>query len=207
MPERPSGTAAIRPHGPVHVSAASPHDLATTYADVPIAFEVREVLDVVAVDRGLGGLHLVERALDRPWIKDYDAEPGNHPSAWPSRFDVRGWHVLGAWRGGARVGGAVVVHGERGLDVLGGDPHAAALWDLRVLPAARGAGVGAALFDAAAAWARGRGARRLVVETQTVNVPACRFYARRGCTLAAIRCGAYSTLPDEAQLVWVLRLG
>lgn len=194
---------------PAEIRIASPDDLATSYADVPIAFDVRAVLDVVAVDGGIGGLRLVERALDTPRTKDYDAEPGNHPSVWPSRFDVRGWHVLGAWRDGVRVGGAVVVHGAPGLDVLdllGGDADAAALWDLRVLPAARGTGVGAALLDAAAAWARGRGARRLAVETQNVNVPACRLYARRGCTLAAIRLRAYPTLPDEAQLVWELRL-
>ena len=197
----------MSPGRPVEIRPASPAALAATNADVPIAFAVREVLDVVAVDRGLGGLRLVSRALDAPWVKDYDAEPGNHPSAWPSRFDVRGWHVIGAWRDGVRVGGAVAVHGEPGLDVLGGDARAAALWDLRVAPAARGGGVGTALLEAAAAWARGHGARRLVVETQNVNVPACRFYARRGCTLAAIRCGAYPELPDEAQLLWELALG
>ena len=190
----------------VAIRTGSPDELATTYADVPIAFAVGEVLDVVPVDRGLGGLRLVPRALAAPWTKDYDAEPGNHPSAWPLRFDVRRWGVLGAWRHDGRVGGAVVVHDAPGLDVLGGDAHAAVLWDLRVGPAARGAGVGRTLLDAAAAWARERGARRLVVETQNVNVPACRFYAQRGCVLQAIRAGAYPTLPDEVQLLWTLPL-
>src|SRR5688500_2545743 len=165
---------------PVEIRVGAPADLATTYADVPIAYDGRAVLDVVPVGRGLGGLRLVERALDVPWVKDYDAEPGNHPSAWPRRFDVRGWRVLGAWRGGERVGGAIVVHDEPALDVLGGRRDTAALWDLRVAPSARGAGVGSALLDAALAWARGRAAARLVVETQNVNVPACRFYARCG---------------------------
>lgn len=185
---------------------APPGELATSYAAVSIAYEVRAVLDVVPVERGLGGLRLVERALDAPWTKDYDAEPGNHPSAWPRRFDVRGWQVLGAWRGGERVGAAVVVHDEPALHVLGGRRDVAALWDLRVAPHARGTGVGRALLDAAAAWARWRGAARLVVETQTVNVPACRFYTRCGGALVAIRRGAYPTLPDETQLLWEWRL-
>lgn len=192
---------------PVEIRAGSPADLATTYADVPIAFAVREVLDVVAVDRGLGGLRLAPRALDAAWTKDYDAGADDHPSAWPARFDVRRWLVLGAWRDGVRVGGAVVARGTPALDVAGGRADAAVLWDLRVAPAARGAGVGGALFDAAARDARAGGARRLVVETQNVNVPACRLYAGRGCALAAIRRGAYPALPDEVQLVWELTLG
>jgi hypothetical protein len=42
----------------------------------------------------------------------------------------------------------------------------------------------------------------LEVETQNVNVPACRFYARMGCTLGAINCFAYADAPDEVQLRW-----
>ena len=40
------------------------------------------------------------------------------------------------------------------------------------------------------------------VETQNVNVPACRFYARQGCVLGAINRFAYPDLPDEVQLLW-----
>jgi GNAT superfamily N-acetyltransferase len=39
----------------------------------------------------------------------------------------------------------------------------------------RGLGIGAALFRAAERWAVARGARWLKVETQNVNVAACRF--------------------------------
>ncbi len=51
----------------------------------------------------------------------------------------------------------------------------ALLSDLRVAPAVRGRGVGAALFGAAERWAAAHGAAGLKVETQTVNVPTCRF--------------------------------
>jgi GNAT superfamily N-acetyltransferase len=87
----------------------------------------------------------------------------------------------------------------------GGD-GSATLWDLRVDSSVRGRGFGTALFDAAARWARDRGGLRIEVETQDVNVPACRFYARRGCELVAARRGAYPELPGEVQLLWSKQL-
>jgi len=41
-----------------------------------------------------------------------------------------------------------------------------------------------------------------MVETQNVNVPACRFYARMGCVLGGIHRFAYPELPGEARLLW-----
>lgn len=80
------------------------------------------------------------------------------------------------------------------------------LWDLRVSPANRGTGIGRALFVAAEEWARGRQCRRLLAETQNVNVFACRFYERQGCSLERINRVAYPRLPDEIQLVWCKHL-
>ena len=51
-------------------------------------------------------------------------------------------------------------------------------------------------------WAAARGCRRLKVETQNINVPACRFYERQGCVLAEVRRDAYPELPGEIQLLW-----
>lgn len=171
------------------------------HASIPIAYEVRSVLDV----SGSGdesGFVLTERRLDTPYLKDYDAIPGEHPSGRPARFDVSSWGLLAARVEGRRVGGAAVAFRTPGLDLLEGRDDLAALWDVRVAPEARGQGVGAALFHAAEAWARSRGCRRLVVETQNVNVPACRFYARMGCALARVDRDAYPGHPDEIQLLW-----
>ena len=44
------------------------------------------------------------------------------------------------------------------------------------------------------------------VETQNINVPACRFYARMGCELGTIDRFAYPDLPGETQLLWHLDL-
>jgi hypothetical protein len=48
--------------------------------------------------------------------------------------------------------------------------------------------------------------RRLMVETQNINVGACRFYERKGCMLRTVRRGAYPQLPQEIQLRWFMDL-
>ncbi len=172
------------------------------YAAVPIAFEVAALFDVE--DTG-GGHSLAELALDAPYVKDYDAE-GEGPARWPALFDVSNWGVLAARVGGRRAGGAAVAFDTPGLDMLEGRRDLAVLWDIRVSPEARGRGVGSALFRAAEDRARARGCRRLKVETQNVNVPACRFYMRQGCVLGAVNRFAYPGLPGEIQLLWYKEL-
>ena len=176
------------------------------YARVPIAFEVRERLAVRIPDSGLGGLHLALEPVSPPVIKDYDAAPDHHPTAWARRFDLTTWGILAAYVGPERVGGAVVAWGAPHADLLEGRADLAVLWDLRVAPTWRGRGVGVAIFQAAERWALAHGARWLKVETQNVNVAACRFYARRGAVLGAIHRFAYPELPDEVQLLWYKRL-
>lgn len=113
--------------------------------------------------------------------------------------------LLAAYDGLKRIGGAVMAFDTPGLEMLN-DTESAVLWDLRVRPEARSSGVGAALFRASEDWARSRGCRHLDVETQNVNVPACRFYARMGSTLRSIDRFAYPDLPNETRLVWVKQL-
>lgn len=163
------------------------------YARIPTAFEVERVLDLTLVDAGLRGLELRERQLTAPYTKDYDAIAGNAPVDWARRFDVSRWGVLSAHVDGQRIGGAVIALETSGLDLL---------WDLRVAPSMRGRGAGSRLFAAAVDWAHARGCTRLAVETQNVNVPACRFYAGRGCELGSVRRFAYPELPQEIQLIW-----
>ncbi len=169
---------------------------------IPISFKVESVFDVAAPGGGLGGLILSERRLDAPYVKDYDAAEGEHPSRWAKRFDVSNWGLIGAHSGGARVGGAVIAFDTEGVNMLEGRRDLAVLWDIRVAPESRGRGVGSALFRAAEAWAAARGCRQLKIETQNINVPACRFYALQGCVLGAINRYAYRELPEEVQLLW-----
>jgi ribosomal protein S18 acetylase RimI-like enzyme len=96
----------------------------------------------------------------------------------------------------------VVAWSTPGVHLLDGRDDVAVLWDIRVSPAHRGTGVGSALFRAAESWAAARGCDWLKIETQNINVRACRFYRRMGCTLGAIDRFAYPELPDEVQLLW-----
>jgi GNAT superfamily N-acetyltransferase len=171
------------------------------HARISIAFEVRSVLDLTVADGGLGGFALRERELASPYVKDYDSVGGS-PGDWSSDFDVSSWTLHSAWIDGRRAGGVVVAFRTEGLDMLERRDDLAVIWDLRVVPDCRGRGLGARLFAAVEAWARAQGCRQLKVETQNVNVPACRFYARRGCTLGGIHRFAYPQLPHEVQLLW-----
>jgi GNAT superfamily N-acetyltransferase len=170
------------------------------YAAVPIAFEVKSVLDVA--EDTPGQFVLTERRLDLGYLKDYDAIDGAQPAQWARQFDVSNWGTIVAKINGRRVGGAVVALKTSCLVMLEGRVDLAVLWDLRVSPEARRQGVGTALFRAAECWAKARGCRRLKVETQNINVAACRFYARLGCVLTTVERYAYPHFPDEIQLLW-----
>ena len=173
------------------------------YARIPIAFEVRQVFDVAVQGSGRTGFVLLERDIDgAPYVKDYDAIQGEGPAQWAQRFDLSKWGLFVARIDGRRVGGAAVACDTPGLNVLEGRTDLAVLWDIRVAPGVRGQGVGFALFRAVEAWATLRGCRQLKVETQNINVPACRFYARQGCVLEGVHRGAYPGLPAEIQLTW-----
>jgi GNAT superfamily N-acetyltransferase len=172
------------------------------HGQISIAFGVRTVLDLAVPDGGLGGFVLRERELALPYVKDYDGIDGNRPADWSRCFDTTNWTLHSAWIEGRRVGGIVVAFKTESLDLLERREDLAAIWDLRVTPDLRGRGLGSVLFAAAEAWAKAQGCRQLKVETQNVNVAACRFYAHRGCTLGCINRFAYPLLPEEIQLLW-----
>lgn len=176
------------------------------YARIPIAFEVETIFEVRVRHAGLGGIDLVEIPAPPHTVKDYDTVDEDVPTNWLRRGDLSAWGFLSAHLADRCVGGTAVAFRTPGLLMLEGRDDLAVLWDLRVRPGARGRGVGRALFAAAEDWARGRGCRRLKVETQNINVPACRFYAAQGCTLGGLNRFAYPDLPHEVQLLWYKEL-
>lgn len=169
------------------------------HVSIPIAFRVERVL---RPRPGGGPLELIEERLSEPWWKDYDAEDGGDPALWPRRFDTSTWTVISAWAGAERLGGAVLIAHTPGIDMLEGRNDLALIWDLRVAPAHRRRGVGSRLLAAAAEWARSNGCRELKVETQNINVGACRLYERHGFELRSVVVGSYPGLSDELQLLW-----
>ena len=174
------------------------------YSGIPMAFQVEEVLEVSVEREGLGGFTLSQRKIDAPYIKDYDALEG--PMTWSERFDLSNWQIFCAYVDDRRVGGAVVAFDTPGLIMLEGRRDLAVVWDIRVDPGYQRRGVGTALFGAAETWSRARGCRQLKIETQNVNVPACRFYLRQGCVLGGINRFIYREFPEEVQLLWYKEL-
>lgn len=185
----------------IDVSQEDEPDLAG-YATIPIAFEVRTVARVSPTELGTP---LVVDAIAVPYIKDYDAAD-NGPLTWATRFDLRHWTFFIAHANGKRVGGAAVVYRAPDIDMLDSRRDVALLWDIRVAPEHRGQGVGTALLADVEAWARENDATWLEVETQDINVPACRCYARHGFELRSVDPDVYADLPNETQLLWSKRL-
>lgn len=176
------------------------------YASIPIAFEVREILAVSTPQDGVGGIVLTPQPVT-PYIKDYDAlEP---PSAWLTAFDTSSWAFFLAQEGRRPLGGAIVAWNTNGVNMLEGRSDLSVLWDIRVRPEVRGQGIGKRLIAHAAAWSRARSCIQMKIETQNVNLNACRFYAACGARLGDIRRFAYRHEPavaHEVQLNWYLEL-
>jgi GNAT superfamily N-acetyltransferase len=180
------------------------------YASVSIAYQVTSVYRVESIDEGLGGLALKEERVT-PYFKDYDAQAqgDDRPERWARQFDLSNWGFFLAMDGERAAGGAAVALNSPEVHMLENRSDLAVLWDIRVQPGQRGQGIGRQLFQQAADWAREQGCKQIKIETQNVNVPACRFYARQGCHLGAILRYGYAGCPrvaHEAMLLWYLDL-
>lgn len=178
------------------------------YDAVPNWFTVESVLRVEVVDKGLGGFRLVEEPVAEPFVKDFGND--DSPTCWAAEFDLSQWGILLAADGDRPVGGAAVAVDAPvyPLDRFQ-RKDLAVLWDIRVRPDYRGRGIGSLLFDRAADWARRNGWAQLGLETSSVNAPACRFYAGKGCQLGAIHRYGYAGVPEvahEAMLLWYFDL-
>jgi GNAT superfamily N-acetyltransferase len=178
------------------------------YAAVPITFEVTSALLLEEIAGGLGGFRVRETPVVPHYVKDFDAYPDGGPERWPDRFDIENWGIFLATEDGEALGGAAVAWRSPGVYMLEGRKDIAVLWDIRVAPARRRNGVGTALFERVVDWCRERECTRLKVETQNVNVVACRFYARQGCIITAFDRHAYIGVPEseEVMLIWSLPL-
>lgn len=178
-------------------------------ADLPRLAEIRPgftsdtVLHVEKTGSGLSvGWRLEERPLPRPYDKgrfyDFDEEEIGHIRR---RFEAGdGFHRVVEWKG--RLAGVLDVEPQHWNNT-------ALVWNIMLDKAVRGQGLGRALFEAAAEWARTQRFRALEFETQTNNVPACRFYVRMGCALSGLRDTYYTNRDiqrNEVAIFWTYRL-
>jgi streptothricin acetyltransferase len=160
-------------------------------------------LDVERFGSGLEvGWRLVERPLPEPFDKgrryDFDETEQGYIRQRFRRGD--GLHLVVEWEG--RLAGI--------LDVVPQEwNNTAWIWNIMLDHDIRGRGVGRALFQQAITWARRQGYRALGLETQTNNVPACKFYAAMGCRLEGLRETFYTNhdiARHEVAIFWVYEL-
>jgi streptothricin acetyltransferase len=71
----------------------------------------------------------------------------------------------------------------------------------------RGRGIGRRLINASVEWAKKGGMPGLMLETQDINLAACRFYHRCGFVLGAVDTRLYGNCPnkDEKALFWYMQ--
>jgi ribosomal protein S18 acetylase RimI-like enzyme len=155
----------------------------------------------LALEREQDGLNvtfrLVERARAFAYVKraGYDFGAGFQAEL-AARIAVGQGLYLAAEHDGQIVGF---------LDVEpdGWRPTATMLW-VAVDRPWRGHGIGRRLIERAIDWTRSRGLRALVLETQTTNIDACRFYLRVGFTLSGVQDPYYfdERVAEEQALFW-----
>lgn len=180
-----------------------------TEVDIPRLQEIRPGFvspTVLAVEKSGSGIEvswrLVEHELPYPYDKGhgYDFDPNEQANILRRLRRGDGLHLV------AEADGRLVGI----LDVVPEDwNHTAFIWNIMLDQEARGQGLGRALFERAVIWARRMGYRALVLETQTNNVPACKFYARMGCELGGIRDSLYTNHDierGEVAIFWVYKL-
>ena len=172
------------------------------YCAIPMAFRVESrFIPRLQAD---GKWELNEESVDEPYIKDCDKD--NSPHEWAHRFNLSKWVVLSAYESDVRVGGAIIAFDTPAIHMLEGRSDLPVIWDIRVDPDARHKGIGSQLFAEAIKWATARGCSEIEIETQNINVPACKFYTRMGCELRDALPDAYPTHPEETQFLWYREL-
>lgn len=175
------------------------------YASIPIAFDVKSIFRLAAPSKGGDsiGFTLSEIAVN-PWPKNYDEL--DNPENWAKRWDLSHWGFFQAYQGTRLIGGVAIAYDTPGVFMLENRKDMCVIWDIRVHPQFRHIGAGKRLFDAAEDFARGKSCTLVKIETQNINVPACKFYKKNGCHLGAINLLAYPELPNEIQLIWYKKL-
>jgi len=88
------------------------------------------------------------------------------------------------------------------MNILEGREDITCLWDIRIHPDYRHQGMGIRLFDSAACETRKKNCKLIKVETQNVNVNACKLYLKQGYTLGRMNKYACKDFPDEIRLTW-----
>ncbi|MBN2790777.1 MAG: GNAT family N-acetyltransferase [Candidatus Delongbacteria bacterium] len=169
------------------------------YHEVPIRF----TSDVIYPKEIFSGIVEDIKLVEIPvpiFTKDYDEHES--PFKWSENWDISNWRILRAELDGNYVAGAVIAYNTNGVNMLEGRDDIAVLWDIRVSPDHKGKGIGGKLFREAVKFAEEKNCEFLKIETQNINVNACKFYKKMGCYLGKYSVDAYKDLTDEIMMMW-----
>jgi GNAT superfamily N-acetyltransferase len=177
------------------------------YDEIPMLVQVNTVLLPSVVDNGLGGILFNEVNVE-PYT--WDISHYEVASDYTNDFDISNWAIFMAFNENKPVGGITAVSRTKEVRMLDNREDLCVLWDLRVNDEYKGMGIGTKLFEMVVDWSKTNNLKQIKIETQTNNVPACKFYAKQGAVLKFFN--EYSEINNsdanehEMQVIWYLDL-
>ncbi|MBZ0317984.1 MAG: GNAT family N-acetyltransferase [Anaerolineae bacterium] len=169
--------------------------------DIRPGFVTDTVFKVEQFGQGLEqGWRLVEKKLPTPFDKGagYDFTPEERRSIAGRLAQDNTLMEVAVEKNTGKIVGILDVEEETWR-------HTAWIWNIMLDVDARGHGIGQAMIQHTIGWGRRRGLRAVLLETQTNNVPACKFYLRMGFQLVGINTLFYTNQDierDEVALFW-----
>ncbi len=170
-------------------------------ADIRPGFETDTILKIEPLGQGLEqGWRLVETKLGTPFQKgagyDFTLEERQSIAARLAQNDTLMEVAIEKKTG--KIVGVLDVEEETWRNT-------AWIWNIMLDVEARGQGIGREMLNHIISWGRRRGLRAILLETQSNNVPACKFYLRMGFQLVGINTMFYTNQDmerDEVALFW-----
>lgn len=171
-------------------------------AEIDSNFESSVYLDVVKEMDGLSATwRLIRRPLDPPFVcTDFDFDEKEQGVVGRRLVAGDGLWLVAEARG--RLVGMVDVERRQWN-------NSAWVWNIAVDRNHRGHGIGTQLMQRVVEWGRREKLRAIVLETQTNNWPACRFYRKFGFQLSGIDDHYYTNRDianKEVALFWTYEL-
>lgn len=174
-------------------------------ADMRPGFVSNSILTVEKTGSGYAmGWQLVEVKLEQPYDKGhgYDFDRNERESISKRLKEQDSLEKVVIDNASGNIVGILDVAVEAWRNV-------AWIWNIMLDIGVRGQGLGQELIYQCIAWAKMKNLRAVMLETQTNNVPACKFYQRMGFELAGINDAFYTNRDierDEVALFWSYRL-
>ena len=87
------------------------------YDMIPMRVHVSSHYNIIKINRGLGGFHLVETPVE-PYIKDFCTGDDESVTRW-EKWDLSNWAYFMAFDGEHPIGAATVVTRTKGYRIMG----------------------------------------------------------------------------------------